>query len=1176
MRAILDADKVHCPKGIRGYAQNFWSDEIEDAVQAADEAKHRWETTGAALPVAEAALLREEVYRLRVEARALIRTRKREKFHEACEAMSPLDSNSWRLLQGIRNHRQTDFDGQALRDGTRYARTPSAKAEVFAAQFAAVSTRHPEAPLPPHLHSRKPSHPAEAMFSMPELDASLDRMATGKACGVDNVYAEHLKHLGPGAKDTLLRLTNSSFRTGVLPRRWLQSIIVALLKNGKPSDIPASYRPVSLTSVICRCVERMIANRLVHYLETHGCLPDEQSGFRKTRSTVDQLAALVDVIVEAFNTRMRRAEVSGNETSGRVLAVFVGWMKAFDKVDHGLLISKLRLMQVPHTIVRWIANFLQDRTANVRVGTSYSRTKRTTCGVPQGSVLGPILFIIFMSDLSRLLRTLPGVHHGFFADDLTLCTTGMTAQEAVPPMQRALDVITTWSRRNFLPVSLDKTEYMVFSRSNHSEQDVADLGLTLDGVAVKRADLSTDTALRYLGVRHDHFLHFGHHIDYLESNAADRLAQLAAACGSDWGPTSHDIRTFFCGHVLSVLTYGAEVWYPKLARSNVDRIDGLMHRGMRIVSGCSRSTNLSDLPKEAHLTPMADIVAARGVALIERYRRLDGLRHTVVSRQIRLSGSRPFPHFRTPHEELADEVCHQNAIPTDHIREPLKVCARYAPWEVGEARNITINVQPYFTVPQELESTNPAASVQLKNFSSSASLMLLQQDTMDYELWTDGSVTGSGTPSASSGGAALLFHGRHFVSRVLQPAGRLACPYRAECVAMKGGLAECVRRLWRPAKLLVCTDSQSLLAALHRGPLLVNSTIEKDIWDMLLILARRGISVTLQFVYSHCGIDRNELVDRQAARAASGPGQHAVPVWHTDFVAATKRYLQAQRAAHAPQRTYRDTIVTLGSTSLQSLSLPRADATLLAQFRTNECPHLGRLAHRLGISMVTSCRWCCAREHSNARPPVARVRHSAQNASLPVRCPHPGCNHVASNRANCATHMERRHGLSRVAAFTAIIGTASSRSRGAARSVDPSQRIHADRRRFVLHVAAIDEDAPLFTQGRFVYRCPHPHCNMETVSSGGLSRHINTAHPELRRPPGPRYSSSNFVAAQGDGCLETPHHILCECVALTNLRSEIFGSHFMYAGRSAPWFDVRTAQFVRRALTLLPNAIADI
>ena len=187
---------------------------------------------------------------------------------------------------------------------------------------------------------------------------------------------------------------------------------------------------------------------------------------------------------------------------------------------------------------------------------------------------------------------------------------------------------------------------------------------------------------------------------------------------------------------------------------------------------------------------------------------------------------------------------------------------------------------------------------------------------------------------------------------------------------------------------------------------------------MLLILARRGISVTLQFVYSHCGIDRNELVDRQAARAASGPGQHAVPVWHTDFVAATKRYLQAQRAAHAPQRTYRDTIVTLGSTSLQSLSLPRADATLLAQFRTNECPHLGRLAHRLGISMVTSCRWCCAREHSNVL-----AGFGTQNASLPVRCPHPGCHHVASNRANCATHMERRHGLSRVAAFTAITGT---------------------------------------------------------------------------------------------------------------------------------------------------------
>ncbi|KAH8604489.1 putative Reverse transcriptase (RNA dependent DNA polymerase) [Trypanosoma vivax] len=260
-----------------------------------------------------------------------------------------------------------------------------------------------------------------------QLDVALRELSSGAAPGNDEIHCVELKQLGRVAKKCVLRPLNCSLRIGQVPAKRRHGIIVPLLKANGPASRTASFRPVTLTSTLCRLMERIVARRVRDCIEDK--LQPQQAGFRPGRSTLDTLMQVTSAV---------RRRKDGEKTA----AMFIDYARGFDSVDHGCIVKELLSFGVERHLVAWIACFLQERTAQVRVNNVLSEDIGLTGGVPQCSVLGPLLFIVLVGSLSRRLSCNPGLQHGFIADDLTIVCTSADPSEIQQTIQQGSDCIT--------------------------------------------------------------------------------------------------------------------------------------------------------------------------------------------------------------------------------------------------------------------------------------------------------------------------------------------------------------------------------------------------------------------------------------------------------------------------------------------------------------------------------------------------------------------------------------------------------------------------------------------------------------------------------------------------------------------------------------------------------------
>ncbi|GFW71054.1 probable RNA-directed DNA polymerase from transposon BS [Trichonephila clavipes] len=223
-------------------------------------------------------------------------------------------------------------------------------------------------------------------FSISELREVVGHIRCAKSPGPDNFHPEFLKHLGCNALSVLLTLYNHSWKYGV-PAIWKKAIVVPIPKKNKPLDDLNSYRPISLTSILSKVMERMITSRLDWYLEPNNLLTSSQTGFRKCQSTNQQVIFLGQSIKDAL------------DQSHSALALFVYFEASFDKVWRLKCIQKLQTLSVCNNMLMWIRNFISQRFSAVRFGNAISSFKQSETGLPQGTVISPILFNIFINDL---------------------------------------------------------------------------------------------------------------------------------------------------------------------------------------------------------------------------------------------------------------------------------------------------------------------------------------------------------------------------------------------------------------------------------------------------------------------------------------------------------------------------------------------------------------------------------------------------------------------------------------------------------------------------------------------------------------------------------------------------------------------------------------------------------
>ena len=462
--------------------------------------------------------------------------------------------------------------------------SPAEVARIFCEYFAAPSPRpllfrdrQEVAEAVPVVFSRDNSALYNSPLTYLELTTALSG-STSRSPGPDKIPYQFLKQLLPEHQLQLLKFLNFVFNSGY-PEQWREGEVLPIPKPQKAPSQKSSFRPITLTNCLSKLYGKMITRRLQCHLESINFYNPTQSGFRAGHSTLDGLCRL--------ENSARNAILLGHH----FVAVFLDISKAFDSVWHHGLLMKLAGLGLAGNLAQTISSFLTNRRIAVRVATTRSSHYDTTGGVPQGSVLSPTLFTIFINDMFDGIPEC--VQTSLYADDGALWVTAPTLDQALGHMQRALDVVVSWTHSWGLTLSTAKTQAMVFTNRR-----VLSPLLSLDAQAVPFVSHT-----KYLGIIFDSRLTWRRHIAYVHARCLSDLNLLRVVAASRYGADFLSLRRLYIALTLPKLDYGSFL-FATAAPCHLIRLARIQFAASRIIVGALRCTRTSLLEAEADLLPL--------------------------------------------------------------------------------------------------------------------------------------------------------------------------------------------------------------------------------------------------------------------------------------------------------------------------------------------------------------------------------------------------------------------------------------------------------------------------------------------------------------------------------------------------------------------------------------------
>ena len=332
---------------------------------------------------------------------------------------------------------------------------------------------------------------------------AISRLKNGKAPGPDKISTRLVKDSGDFIGKPLTMIYNSSLETGVFPDIWKLASVTPIFKAGPRNDAN-NYRPISVISIFSRILEKIVHDQMVEFLQP--IFTKNQAAFRKLYSTVTSLINSTD----SWYSTIDRKEVN--------LAIFLDLKKAFDTVDHTILLVKLEKYGIRGITGDWFTSYLRNRKQFCTVDGHKSSAKMVTCGIPQGSCLGPLLFIIYLNDFETCLELSKA---SMYADDTHVTITSNNLENLLENAQRELLNISEWMRINKLTANPKKTEYMLIGHPRKvNKLDVSE-PLILNNSEIKRAKKT-----KSLGVIVDEGLNWEQHFKVVKGKVRGGLSSL--------------------------------------------------------------------------------------------------------------------------------------------------------------------------------------------------------------------------------------------------------------------------------------------------------------------------------------------------------------------------------------------------------------------------------------------------------------------------------------------------------------------------------------------------------------------------------------------------------------------------------------------------------------------------
>ena len=722
-------------------------------------------------------------------------------------------------------------------------------------------------------------------FTEHELHKAINEMKE-TAPGKDGIKPVMIKHLPNLAKCLLLDIYNLIWDSSHFPKQWYDTIQIPILKQNKDPTQSSSYRPISLTPVLLKIMERMIKNRFTYYLEKNNIINSYQSGFRKNRSTMDHLLRLE---TEAHNS------IKNNHYTG---AVFMDLEKAYDLLWRKGLIYKLYKLGITGKFLKWTISFLKDRYCTVRIENQYSSNYLLQNGIPQGSCISPTLFCIMVNDIN--LHD-DNVKLSMFADDIAFWYSSSNIKYVQVRLQRAVDNFVKWCSQWGMTISPSKSSVMVFTnRTNNG------IELKLKDSLVKQCK-----EVKFLGIWLDDKLSWRKHISSIIIKCNKRINLLRCMSGTSWGRNSTCLSLVYKGLIRSILDYGCQL-YDSAALTLKNQLDSIQYKSLRIITGVFMQPSLEALQVECGELPLQ---LRRKYFLQKYYIYLNICKDNHPSKEIINTEFIETDKWETGEGPFVNRV---EVISYENIEKFENCCPKYPFWHYPKPK-VSWNIH-------ERLSKKYDSHFDLKDYS----LETIYTRYPDHlKVFTDGS-------KHFNDGTGAAFYIPEFNIRKyyrLSPISIL----RAELTAIVLAL-EWLEQIIN-TNVVILSDSLSALQSVVSYD--NEHSLVQEILYKLNILLSKNVQIEFEWIPSHVGIRGNEVVDSLANKATK---KHVIDVYIPSSRKELENEIKKQsliqwqcrwnsslkgRYLYSIQKNVRDTFPTKTFT--------RGEEKIIHQFRLGKC-----------------------------------------------------------------------------------------------------------------------------------------------------------------------------------------------------------------------------------------------
>lgn len=444
----------------------------------------------------------------------------------------------------------------------------------------------------------------EQQVTAEDIARIIGRTKPWKSPGNDLLPTGFLKLCGRPLYEALAAIATASFRLGHFPKRFRSALVVVIPKPGKKESVmrtPGGWRPVSLLSTIGKVIEAAMGERITSAAEANGLLPDEQMGNRKERST--ELA--VRLVTEAVRTAW---------ANGAVASLLQLDIKgAFDTVNHTRLLHTLREQGFEAWVIQWVRSYLSERTAALHFDGKSAEPTDIRAGVPQGSPLSPILFILYTASLYHDLRDKEGIITCGFADDTNILAFGKTPEDTARRLEGVWGTCTRWAAMRGVQFEPSKSELLHFTRAHTAPTTAVRLGT---------ATIQPVESARFLGVWLDRKLTWKAHLKQIKTKLETQTFALTRLAASAWGCRLARAREIYTKVIRSAIAYGAPAYHtpatdrPEATAGIAAQLLTTQSQCLRVVAGAYRRTPVRNLETET-FTPPLDLYLTKRVADFE-------------------------------------------------------------------------------------------------------------------------------------------------------------------------------------------------------------------------------------------------------------------------------------------------------------------------------------------------------------------------------------------------------------------------------------------------------------------------------------------------------------------------------------------------------------------------------